>query len=406
MSAFSYRARDAHGLLILGQAEASNREEVEGRLSSQGLIPIQVQKKGFALVEWSAWGDWFWRVQLEDLIVLTRQLTTLVKVGMGMQEIFGILISQTRNKKLQATLSQVRTDIESGTSLSTALSKHPRVFNDVYVNMILAGEEAGLLDKVLADLSQLLAKENEIKSGVKSALLYPKIVMMALIGATTVLTIYVVPKFAAFYAAYKAELPFVTQLLIQFSHFVTHSWLATILLCGAAYFVVHRYKKSWRGRLFFDKLNLKLPVFGPLHQKIAQARFGHIFAALYRSGLSVTKALEIVSGTIDNRLFSREILDFKSEIAIGKTLSQAMKRSTYFPTVFMEMTAVGEKAGALDEMMEALADHYDSEIAYTIKNLTTLLEPILLLFIFGAVSFLALATFLPIWNLSQAVLPH
>ncbi|MDO8462057.1 MAG: type II secretion system F family protein [Deltaproteobacteria bacterium] len=406
MSAFSYRARDAHGLLILGQAEAGSREEVEEKLSSQGLIPIQVTKKRLVAMEWPQWRDWFWKVRLEDLIVLTRQFTTLVKVGMGMQEIFGILVSQTQNKKLQATLSQVRTDIESGTSLSTALSKHPKVFSDVYVNMVLAGEEAGLLDKVLADLSQLLAKENEIKSGVKSALLYPKIVMMALIGAVIVLTLFVTPKFAAFYATYKAELPFVTQLLIYFSQFITHYWFVTLLLCGCGYFILDRYKRSWRGRIFFDRLELKLPVFGPLHQKIAQARFGHIFAALYRSGLPVTKSLEIVAGTIDNRLFSQEVLNFKSEIAIGKTLSQAMRRAVYFPTIFVEMTAVGEKAGALDEMMEALASHYDSEIAYTIKNLTTLLEPILLLFIFGAVAFLALATFLPIWNLSQAVLPH
>ncbi|MBI1909357.1 MAG: type II secretion system F family protein [Deltaproteobacteria bacterium] len=418
VSDFTYRARDPRGLLIVGQAKAESREELESKLASQGLIPIQVRKRSLRLplgdlpfrFEKAKLWDLIWnliyRVSLEELIVFTRQLQMLVKVGMGMEEIFGILIGQTKNKKLKAALSQIQTDVQAGSSLSKALSRHPRVFNEVYVNMIMAGEEAGLLDKVLLDLTTLLMKENEIRSGVKSALLYPKIVFGALVLAIVVLMIAVVPRFAQFYATYKAELPLVTRLLIGASNFVTEYWALALLITGVGLFLFYRYKRTAKGRLTLDRLRLKLPIFGPLHLKIASSRFGHIFAALYRSGLSVTRALEVVGGTLDNHLISREILNLKSEIAIGKTLSEAMKKSPYFSTIFIETTAVGEKAGALDEMLEGLSAHDDIEIAYTIKNLTTLLEPMMLVFIFGAVAFLALSIFLPIWNLSSVVLPH
>jgi type II secretory pathway component PulF len=259
------------------------------------------------------------------------------------------------------------------------------------------------LEKVLQELVKLLSKEEEMKKNVKSATLYPKIVVVVLIVAVFVLMTLVVPKFSTFYAKYSAELPIPTLILIGVSKFFKNAWYLIIIFIGFAYFMFARYSHSRTGRFKIDRLKFKLPVFGDLNAKISNARFGHILSALYKSGLPMPRCLEVAARVIGNEAFSREVFIIRDDIQKGATLADAMSRQTLFPPVVIETTAVGERAGSLDEMLDTVAEHYDLEVGHTVKNLATLLEPLLLIMIFGMVTLLALAIFLPIWNLSQVV---
>ena len=304
---------------------------------------------------------------------------------------------------LAGALDRIRSDLASGATLAQAFGRHPKIFSELYVAMLAAGEEAGILEQVLQNLSNLLEKEFEIQKNVKGAVLYPKIVIFILVAAITFLMVFVVPKFMDFYGQYNAELPLPTRILIGGSNFVTQYWYVAIICFGTLYFIWHRFANTNVGKMKIDKIRFNLPVFGKLNLKVANARFGHILSALYSSGLAMPRCLEVVANVIGNVAFGMEVKKIRDEIQRGSTLSEAMSHQTYFPPVVIETTAVGEQAGALDEMLGTVAVHYDMEVSHTIKNLTTLLEPIMLVGIFGVVALLALAIFLPIWNLSEAI---
>lgn len=347
--------------------------------------------------------DWFGRVKPQELMVFTRQFYTLFKAGVSMDTILGTLAKQMGSRRLKNAVLKVRSDISGGSTLSQAFGRHPKVFNELYVSMLAAGEEAGILEKVLAELVKLIEKEEEIARNVKAATLYPKIVITVLVGAVMVLMTFVVPKFTAFYGHYGADLPLVTRILIGTSNFIRGYWYIIFLSAVAGYYVYHRYASSRTGRFKLDELSFKLPVFGPLSTKIASSRFGHILSALYRSGLSMPRSLDVVANVIGNEAYALEVRKLKDAIQKGSTMADAMKKLKYFPAVIIETTAVGERSGALDEMLTAISDHYELEVSHNIKNLTTLLEPILLVLIFGMVAVLALAIFLPIWSMSSVI---
>lgn len=403
MPTFFYKARDKKGKLVTGQVEAATPDELKETLFSQGFIPISVKpfkKSGVALQNFA---DIFTRVKMEDIMMFTRQFYTLFKAGVSMDAILSTIAKQTTSRALKNALTMVKSDVAEGASLSRAFGKHPKVFNELYVSMLKAGEEAGILEKTLFELVKLIEKEDEIARSVKAAILYPKIVITVLILAVTVLITFVVPKFSAFYSHYGADLPLATQLLITISNIIRGYWYIVLVVVIVSLLLFRRYYHTKSGRLRIDGLRLKLPVFGDLNMKIANARFGHILGALYKSGLAMPHGLEVAANTIGNEAVALEILKVKDAIQKGATLSDAMAHGKVFPPVVIEATAVGEKTGALDEMLISVADHYELEVGHTIKNLTTLLEPLLLVAIFGMVALLALSIFLPIWRMSGIV---
>ncbi len=402
MPTFQYKARDKDGILISGEIEAVTAQELKDGLFHEGLIPLSVKEIKSGALKLNLSGL-FSKVKPEEIMIFTRQFYTLFKAGVSIDTILDTMIKQLRGRSLKNALVRVRADVASGSTLAQAFSRHPKIFNELYVSMLSAGEEAGILEEVLRHLSELLAKDYEIRKNVKGATLYPKIVITVLILAIVFLMIFVVPRFVDFYGRYGAELPVPTRILIGMSGFFRNYWYIAL---GGVVVLIILYKRFYNtnvGRFKIDRLRLKFPVFGPLNLKVANARFGHILSALYRSGLAMPRSLEVVANVLENAAVSLEILKVRDETQRGSTLSEALSRQTYFSPVIVETTAVGERAGALDEMLSTVAEHFDTEVTHTIKNLTTLLEPLLLIGIFGFVALLALAIFLPIWNMSEVI---
>lgn len=403
MALFSYRARDQKGILVTGRLEGAATEPIKNLLSEQGLIPlavIPIQEKLAFLPQ----GLFAKKIKPSEIILMTRQFHTLFKAGISMETLLGTLARQTKNKTLKETLQRIQTEISQGSSLSKAFAKHPKVFNELYTSMLQAGEEAGILEEVLKNIADLLQKEIEIHQGVKSATLYPKIVLGVLLTAMVVMLGWIVPAFAKFYAHYHATLPLPTRLLLGLSYVVSHfGWIVALLGIGGFIFL-KRYSRTPAGKFRIDSLRWRIPVFGSLGQKIANSRFAHILSALYRTGFPITRGLSLVEAVIENEVMSKDIRQVRTEIERGQSIAEAMKKTTCFSPMLIEVTAIGEKTGSLDEMLKGLGEHYDVEIHHMIKNLTTLLEPLLLFFIFGMVALFALAIFLPIWNISTAVM--
>ena len=403
MPTFQYRARDKEGILVTGDIEAVSPDELKEALFREGMIPLEVKEVGSGVLSVKAVQDFFGRVRPEQLMVFSRQFYTLFKAGVSMDTIFGTMAKQSTNRAMANALIRIRADIAAGATLAQAFSRHPRIFNELYVSMLAAGEEAGILEEVLKNLSTLLEKDFEIQKNIKSATLYPKIVIIVLVLAVTFLMMFVIPKFVDFYGRYGAELPTPTRILIGISSFLRNYWFVALAVVFLLVFLCKRFYNTNVGRLKIDKMRFNLPVFGALTLKVANARFGHILSALYRSGLTMPRSLEVVSTVIGNSAYAIEVQKIKDDIQRGSTLSESLARQQYFPPVMVETTAIGERAGALGEMLSTVADHYDMEVTHTVKNLTTLLEPLLLVGIFGMVALLALAIFLPIWNMSTVI---
>ena len=374
MAKFSYKARDQMGTLVSGEIEAESAGELKQALFDEGMVPLEVREVQGSEALFQSLSNLFGRVKQEEMLMFTRQFYTLFRAGVSMDTILA------------------------------TLGRHPRVFSELYVSMLAAGEEAGILEKVLKNLSDVLEKDYEIRKSVKAALLYPKIVITTLVFAVIFVMIYVVPQFVRFYSRYGAELPLPTRILIGTSAFFHDYWYIAISLTGLGIYLFQRFYRSAVGRLWIDQFRFKLPVFGDLTRKVANARFAHIMSSLYGAGVSMPRSLEVVADTIGNRAFAKGILAAKEDIQKGASLAKALGQQPYFFPVTVEATAVGERAGALGDMLSSIAEHYDLEVSHTVKGLTTLLEPILLVIIFSMVALLALAIYLPIWNLSQVVL--
>ncbi len=403
MATFYYRARDKDGTLVSGEIEAVSADELKDGLFGEGMVPLEVREVHAGSISLKSIGDFFKRVRREDLMIFTRQFYTLFKAGVSMDTILGTMVKQVKAGSLKNALVRIRADIASGATLAQAFGRHPRIFDELYVSLLSAGEEAGVLEEVLAHLSDLLQKDYEIQKSVKGATLYPKIVIVVLIFAIAFLMTFVIPRFVEFYARFGADLPLPTRILIGVSSFFRNYWYVVLGSVIVLFYAFHSFYRTKVGRLKIDRMRFRMPIFGPLNQKVACARFGHILSSLYRSGLAMPRSLEVVANVIGNLAFALEVEKVRDEIQKGSTLSEALGRQTYFPPVIVETTAVGERAGALGDMLSTVSDHYDMEVQHTIKNLTTLLEPIMLIFIFSVVALLALAIFLPIWNMSTVV---
>lgn len=402
MPLFRYRARDRAGALVTGSLEADNKAILETSLDKMGLIPISVAegRPSFQLPDIK---KYFEKAEQTDVILFSRQLATLFSAGIPLTKALSTLERQFKSPAFTDILRRLRNDIEGGSSFAAALAKHPKVFPEIYSNMVEAGEAGGILDSVLDRLALMFEKNAENKAKVKSATLYPKIVVGAIVVAIIILMNFVVPRFAKLYAGFNVDLPLPTRLLIKFSTIFNQYWYIVLFVSTGLFLAGRLYLRSETGAREWDGIKLKIPVFGPLMLKSILSRFSRVLGALYKSGLPILQSLDIASRSVENRVIAAEIKLIEDYVRAGKSISEPMTESSHFPPMVAQMVAVGEETGNLDVMLEKTAEYYDREVDSAIRNLTTSLEPLLLAFIFGIVLFLALAIFLPMWDILKVV---
>jgi len=402
MPFYQYRARDKEGALHRGTMEARAKEAVADQLSGQGFIPVLIEEETQSLMG----PDFFLnltKISPQDLIVFSRQLATLVSAGIPFLSSLGTIEKQSENLRLKAAIADIRSTVESGTSFSDALARHPKIFNKMYVSMIRAGETAGILDDILERLAMLAEHDADTRSRVKTAVRYPLIVVIAVGAAFAFLVSFVVPKFAAIFGRFKTELPLPTRVLIGLNHLIQNYWYLILLGIPLAIWLVIRYVNTPMGRWQWDRVKLRLPVFGMLFQKVALSRFARVFGAMQKSGISMMLTLDIAGETVGNVVIARVVEEMRDNLREGKGLLGPMEASGLFPPLVIQMVSVGEETGKLDIMLNKISDYYDMDVEYTLRNLSTMIEPILLLFVGGMVLFLALGIFLPMWNMMELV---
>lgn len=386
---------------MTGVLESSGRDAAAMQINQLGYFPVRIQEaSGWDWRESAARvQEWFTQITPQDKIIMTRQMATLIDAGLSFVAVFDALIEQTTNPRLRAVLVQVRRDVEGGSPFSAALAKHPSVFEDLYVNMVKAGEEAGVLDEMLDRLAFLAERDMDTKQKIKAATRYPVIVLVALAVAFGILVTFVIPQFAKLYANVRVALPLPTRMMIGLNSLV-HSFGFIFLGLGVAgAFAFRSYVATPVGRMWWDAWKLRIPVFGPLFLKSALSRFARTFGTLNRCGFPALQALDIVGRTVGNAAVARVIGTIQDGARQGRGLVQPMKSSRLFPAGVVQMVAIGEETGQLEGMLMKVSEYYDREVDYSIKNLSTALEPLLMLIIGVAVLFLALAIFLPWWNL-------
>jgi type II secretory pathway component PulF len=378
--------------------EARGREAVAEQLASRGFIPVSIEEQTQSLLRFRIAGG-FSRVKPQDLIVFSRQLATLMSAGVPFVQGLVTLEKQTENLRLRDALGDIRRDVETGSSFSDALAKHPSIFNKLYVSMIRAGETAGILDDILNRLAILSEHDAETRARVKTAVRYPLIVVGAICAAFVFLVSFVIPKFAAMFQRFKTDLPFPTRVLIGINAIVQHYWFIIVLVLGLLVWGAIAYGRTTRGRRQWDRFKLALPVFGVLFQKVALSRFARVFSAMQKSGLSMMLTLDVAAETVGNVVIARVVNEMRDSLRDGKGLRAPMESSGLFPPLVIQMMAVGEETGSIDVMLNKVSDYYDTDVEYALRNLSTLIEPVLLLFVGGMVLFLALGVFLPMWNM-------
>ena len=399
MPLYHYRARDKDGALLTGTIEAARKEGVADQLAGMGHIPVLIEEHEPSPLSGLDLGALFAKVTSQDLIIFSRQLSTLMSAGIPFIQSLVTLERQSESPRLKAAIAQIRRDVEGGSSLSDALARQPKIFNKLYVSMVRAGETAGILDDILSRLALLAEHEAETRERVKTAVRYPLIVVIAICAAFAFLVTFVIPKFAGIFAQFKTELPLPTRVLININYIVQNYWYLIILSVILAVWAVIWYLGTPAGRWQWDRLKLRLPVFGILFQKVALSRFARTFGAMQKSGISMMLTIEIASETVGNVVIARAVDDMGASLRDGKGLTTPMVSSGLFPPLVIQMMSVGEETGQLDAMMNKVSDYYDMDVEYTLRRLSTLIEPILLLFVGGMVLFLALGIFLPMWNL-------
>lgn len=391
------------GRIVEGTINAADENAVYQQLSEEHLVPIAIQpaaeKKTGLLARFFSG-----RVKAEDLIVFSRQLSTMLKAGIPILQSFDILRNQTEKPAFKNVLTKVSRSLTGGSRLSEALAEFPQVFSPEYVNIVISGETGGDLVQALASMAVWMERDLEMKTAIKSALRYPVMVIIALIAAAILMIMFVIPRFALFFEKYTAELPLPTRILIGVNNVFQHYWgalLIIVILAAAAVFFLLRVKQI---RLRYDKMKFHLKIIGPVYTKIMISRFARIFSMLVRSGIPALKGMEVAAEVVDNTYFKELLLNVKQSIQDGGTIADGFfNNMPVFPPMVTNLIAVGEKTGSLDDMLEQVVDFYDMEIKYTLRNLTTMIEPIITLVIGLGVLFLALAILLPIWNMSQAM---
>ena len=400
MPVFNYKARDGAGQAIAGTLEATGLDIARTRLGEMGYIPVFLKEGNATKSSFSA-NFLKPKVKAKDIIVFNRQLATLFAAGIPLLAGIQGLAEQMQNKTFKEILLKVSADIQTGSSFSDSLAKHPKVFSELYINMVRAGEASGTLDDILGRLASLAEHAAEIKAKIKAATRYPKIVISAMLIAILILMKFVVPNFMSIFQQVDLELPLATRMLIEANHLFTNYWYILFGGAGALFFVFRAYTKTHRGRRQLDLFKLKVPVFGPIFLKIAMSVFSRTMSTLNRSGLSIVENLKICAEVVENVPISEVINDIEQGVKRGESVTTTIKKSNFFTPMVVQMMSAGEESGELDSMLVKVSEYYDMEVDYSIKNIASLIEPILLAFLGAVVLFLMLAIFLPMWDLTK-----
>ena len=405
MANYVYSAINEMGKTITDSIEAESEEIVNSMLAARNLIPVRIvrqDKSGFSLSSLSSlrFGA---SVKTKDLILFTKQFRSMIQAGVPIIRLMQVLVSQTQDKTLKKVATEISQDIKDGLTLYAAMKKHPSVFSPLYLSMINAGEISGSVPEILERLIDIVEHEAKIKKDIKSALQYPIIVVIALVIAFVVLLTFVIPKFVAIFAKAGIALPLPTKIAMIMYQGLANYW--HILLGGIIALVVflRYYIKTPAGRYTLDTFLLKMPLFGSLFQKAAMSRFAAIFAIMQASGVPVMRTMEVVSDTIGNTAISREFDNVRDKIQEGQGISGPLRSAKHFTPMVVDMVAIGEESGNIEEMMRQVSLHYDDEVQYAVKGLADSIGPILMVGLAAVVGFFALAIFMPMWDLTKMV---
>ncbi|NOT86217.1 MAG: type II secretion system F family protein [Methylococcaceae bacterium] len=405
MPHFKCQVRNADGKRVVSIIEADNPALAAKILSNQGFTPLTITKTNPRPDVIQQFNDWqsLRNISLNDRLLFCRQMHSLAKAGVPLTRALRSLIESTRNNSFAGALKDIVRRLEAGTALSLSMAYHPEIFNPLFINIINVGENSGELSRAFLQIGQYLQQEKDIQSRVKSALRYPSMVIIAIIIAMAIVNIYVIPAFKGVFDNAKAELPWQTKLLMNISDFTVHNWSYLLLGCIVLGVFGVKYINTPNGLLQWDKLLLKLPVLGSIVERSAMERFSRSLAMTLDAGVPLIQSLSIVSATIGNSYISAKLLKMRLGIEKGETVSRMAQNSRIFPPVVIQMLIVGEETGNVSSMLLEVADFYAAEVDADLKNLTSVIEPILLVVIGIMVLVLALGIFLPMWDLSSAI---
>jgi type IV pilus assembly protein PilC len=406
MAKYYYKAINEQGENLAGSIEADSPEMATTILSARGVIPLSVRgdvRAGGGASGLDAVNEWLTPVKAPDLIIFTKQFRTLLKSGVPIVKLLEVVGSQTENIKLKKIIHAMNDDIREGASLHDVFRKHPKAFSPLYCSMIRAGEASGALPEVLERLAFIIEHEHKIKSDIKSALQYPMIVIVFLCVAFFVLLTFVIPKFVRVFVSAGIDLPIPTRICMVMYQFMADYWHVLIAGTVAGIAALVYYIRTEQGRYVLDALFMRIPVIGVLFIKAAMSRFASIFAILQSSGVDILDSMKILSGTIGNLAIAREFQNIINRLEEGRGIAEPLSKARYFTPIVINMIAIGEESGNLDEMLEEISVHYDFELQYAMKKLSDAIGPILTIGLAAVVGFFALAIFLPMWDLTKVV---
>jgi len=405
MPKYSYEAINETGASVNGTIEADSPDAARTLLLNRGWIPSRVagasERAILPGISWASLQQRVGGVSMQELILFTKQFRTMFLAGVPIMRLLEVLEVQVANPKLKQIVTEISQDVREGAPLSDAMAKHPKTFNALYRSMIKAGEASGTIPEVLQRLIYILEHEHKIKSDVKSALQYPIIVVAALGIAFFVLLNYVIPRFVGIFARVGVELPWPTKVSLFLHRLLTDYWFVTLALLIGLIAAAGYYFRTEQGRFVRDAFLLRVPLLGPLFMKSAMSRFASIFSILQASGVPVMNSLQILSGTIGNTAIAREFDQVRDRVEEGRGISGPLSTARYFTPMVIQMVAIGEESGQLDEMLQAVSVHYDDEVAFAVKRLSDAIGPVLVVGLAFVVGFFALAVFLPMWDLTK-----
>ncbi len=401
MAVFTYSGRTRQGQLVSGEMEANSAEAVVSTLRRQQIVTTSVRAKPRDIqISIPGFGA---KVSEKEIAIFTRQFSTMIDAGLPLVQCLEILASQQTNKTFQKVLIQIRQDVEAGATLAAALKKQPKTFTSLYCNMVEAGEAGGILDTILNRLAAYIEKSLSLKKRVKSAMIYPSTIVTVAVLVVIFLLIFVIPTFKSMFEGFGATLPLPTRIILVLSQIVRKYFIFALAGVIGLIFGLRSYYKTEKGRKTIDTLLLKAPVFGMLLRKVAVAKFTRTLGTLISSGVAILDGLEITARTAGNKVVEEAIMKTRVSIAEGKTIAAPLKETAVFPPMVVQMIAVGEQTGALDSMLAKIADFYDEEVDTAVANLTSLLEPLLMVFLGVVVGGVVIAMYLPIFKLVSVV---
>ena len=405
MPTFLWEGKTAQGRVLRGEVEAPSLDAVLAVLRDRRIrpIPTRIREKGKGLEKEITIPGFGEKIKARDVSLFTRQFATMIDAGLPIVQCLDILSEQSESKLLRNTIQKIRQDVEGGSTLAEALKKHPKVFDDLYVNMVAAGEAGGVLNTILNRVALFIEKANKLKKKVKGAMIYPSTIIAVAVIVVAILLIFVIPVFAELYNSMGKALPAPTQITINISNWFVANWLYMFLGLVGIGFAIRFYYQTEQGRMNIDRVLLRLPILGDLLRKVAVARFSQNMAILLSSGVPILDGLAITAKTAGNKVVEKAIIDSRASISQGKTVAEPLRESKIFPPMVCQMVAVGENTGGLDGMLRKVAELYEEEVDDAVANLTALMEPMIMVILGVILGGLVISMYLPIFQLGSLV---